>query len=358
IKGDAVIEWTDKKEMSYGDFKVIIPQFTGNNFHYDASQKALLYTLKIKEPISFNEGKVTITNVAYETITTSQLGDLASENIPKTINASLNVSISRDIKDAFINLSPIIKDDFGFKRIKSFSYQVDANTTRISQSSKSASTNSIINSVLATGNWYQFYVEKSGVYKITKTFLQQLGLDPNTLDPRKIKIYGNGGRMLPLSNSIFYPNDLSENAIQINGEVDGIFNNDDYILFYAEGVDTWNQESLTFTNLYDTKSYYYITIQGADGKRIAPMAQPSGSSTLNITSFDNQQYHEVDLINVARLGRQWFGESFEVKDEQEFDFNFPNFDPSTPVKVLLTAASAAFTPTTLNVTANGTAVGT
>nr|WP_315234179.1 type IX secretion system sortase PorU [uncultured Flavobacterium sp.] len=358
IKGDAVIEWTDKKEMSYGDFKVIIPQFTGNNFHYDASQKALLYTLKIKEPISFNEGKVTITNVAYETITTSQLGDLASENIPKTINASLNVSISRDIRDAFINLSPIIKDDFGFKRIKSFSYEVDTNTARISQSSKSASTNSIINSVLATGNWYQFYVEKSGVYKITKTFLQQLGLDPNTLDPRKIKIYGNGGRMLPLSNNIFYPNDLSENAIQINGEADGIFNNDDYILFYAEGVDTWNQESLTFTNLYDTKSYYYITIQGADGKRIAPMAQPSGSSTLNITSFDNQQYHEVDLINVARLGRQWFGESFEVKDEQEFDFNFPNFDPSTPVKVLLTAASAAFTPTTLNVTANGTAVGT
>ena len=48
IKGDAVIEWTDKKEMSYGDFKVIIPQFTGNNFHYDASQKTLLYTLKIR----------------------------------------------------------------------------------------------------------------------------------------------------------------------------------------------------------------------------------------------------------------------------------------------------------------------
>ena len=47
IKGDTAIEWTDKKEMSYGDFKVIIPQFIGNNFHYDASQKALVYTLKI-----------------------------------------------------------------------------------------------------------------------------------------------------------------------------------------------------------------------------------------------------------------------------------------------------------------------
>ncbi|MFV8336483.1 type IX secretion system sortase PorU [Flavobacterium sp. RSP29] len=358
IKGDAVIEWTDKKEMSYGDFKVIIPQFAGENFHYDASQKTLLYTLKIKEPVSFDEGKIKLTKVIYETITTAQLGDLAPENIPKTANASLKVTISRDLKDAFINLSPIIKDDFGFKRIKSFSYEVDANTARISQSSKSTSTNSITNSVLTTGNWYQFYIEKSGVYKITKTFLQQLGLDANTLDPRKIKIYGNGGRMLPLSNSLFYPNDLSENAIQINGEADGIFNNDDYILFYAEGVDTWNPESLTFTNLFDTKSYYYITVQGSDGKRIVPMPQPSGSSTVTVTSFDDHQYHEVDLINIARLGRQWFGESFEVKDEQEFDFNFPNFDASTPVKLMITGASAAFAPTTFSVTTNGTAAGT
>ena len=283
---------------------------------------------------------------------------MASENIPKTINASLKINISRDIKEAFINLSPIIKDDFGFKRIKSFSYEVENNTTQISQFSKSTSTNSIVSSVLATGNWYQFYIEKSGVYKINKSFLQQLGIDVNTLDPRKIKIYGNGGRMLPLLNSVLYPNDLIENAIQVNGEADGIFNNDDYILFYAEGVDTWSQESLTFTNLYDTKSYYYITIQGTDGKRIVSMAQPSGTSTLNLTTFDDHQYHEVDLINIARLGRQWFGESFEVKDEQEFNFNFPNIDSSTPVKLLLTAASAAFTPTTLNVAANGTAVGT
>ena len=358
IKGNAVIEWTDKKEMSYGDFKVIIPQFEGNNFHYVASQKTLLYTLKTKEPVSFNEGKVIITNITYETITTDQLGDLDFKNIPKTINATLRVNISRDTKEAFITLSPIIKDDFGFKRITSFSYEVEANTTRISQASKSASTNSITNSVLTTGNWYQFYIEKSGVYKITRTFLQQLGLDVNTLDPRKIKIYGNGGRMLPLSNSVFYPNDLTENAIQIDGEADGIFNNEDYILFYGEGVDTWNPESLTFTNLYDTKSYYYITVQGTDGKRITPMAQPSGNSTLTVTSFDDHQYHEVDLINIARLGRQWFGESFEVKDEQEFDFTFPNIDSATPVKLMLTAASAAFTPTSLNATANGTAAGT
>jgi hypothetical protein len=46
--------------------------------------------------------------------------------------------------------------------------------------------------------------------------------------------------MLPLSNNIYYPSDLTENAIQLIGENDGIFDNEDYILFYAEGIDTYN----------------------------------------------------------------------------------------------------------------------
>jgi hypothetical protein len=79
------------------------------------------------------------------------------------------------------------------------------------------------------------------------------------MDPRTISLYGTGGRMLPLSNSINYPNDLIENAIKVVGERDGIFNNDDYILFYGEGIENWNTESRTNLNLYDSKSYYYIT---------------------------------------------------------------------------------------------------
>jgi hypothetical protein len=55
--------------------------------------------------------------------------------------------------------------------------------------------------------------------------------------------------MLPLSNNIYYPSDLTENAIQLIGENDGIFDNEDYILFYAEGIDTYNVESQTYNNI-------------------------------------------------------------------------------------------------------------
>lgn len=356
IKGDIAIEWLEKKEMSFGNFTINIPQFVGNCYDYDTSKKALFYTLNLSESNSIAGNSVQITNVVYETLATSQLGDLDPENIPKTPSASLKTNQSRDLKQVFLVLSPIVKDELGFKRIKSFSYSINGGSSRISQTSKT--TGVITNSVLATGDWYQFYVEKSGVYKISKSFLQQLGLDVNKVDPKKIKIYGNGGRMLPLLNSTYYPLDLAENAIEIIGESDGVFNNEDYILFYAEGVDTWNNDSQTNVNLYDTKSYYYVNVQGSDGKRIQNMIQPTGASTLNLNTFDDYQFHELDLINVVRLGRQWFGESFDINQDQEFTFTFPNIDSTTPVKLNINAASSAFTATSFKVSANGQDVGT
>ncbi|MBP6760121.1 MAG: type IX secretion system sortase PorU, partial [Flavobacterium sp.] len=357
IKGDITIEWIEKQEMSFGDFKINLPQFTGNCYNYNASEKALFYTLTLPELNSFNENSIQITNVVYESISTSQLGDLNPAKVPKNPSPSLKTTQSRNLKQNFLTISPIVKDEFGFKRIKSFSYSINiVSNSRMAQTNKS--TGVIYNSVLASGDWYQFYVEKSGVYKISKSFLQQLGLDVGSVNPKKIKLYGNGGKMLPLSNSIYYPTDLTENAIEIVGESDGIFNNEDYILFYAEGVDTWNQESQTNLNLYDTKSYYYITVQGNDGKRIPNMVQPTGASTLNLSTFDDYQFHELDLINIARLGRQWFGEAFDIKQDQEFSFSFPNIDTTAPIKLNIAAGSASFTPTSFKVSANESNVGT
>ena len=356
-KGDITIEWLEKKEMYFGDYKINVPLFAGKSYSYDSSEKSIFYILNLTDSGSFVGNSVQLTNVVYESVSVSQLRDLDLENIPKTPSATLKTTISRDVKQLFLVLSPIVRDELAYKRIKSFSYSVNGNASRISQTtSKSATV--VTNSVLATGDWYQFYVEKSGVYKISNSFLQQLGLDVSSVDPKKLKIYGNGGRMLPLSNNLYYPSDLTENAIQVIGESDSVFNNEDYILFYAEGVDTYNEESQTNNNLYDTKSYYYVTVQGDDGKRIRDMDQPTGTIYQNITSFDDYQYHELDLVNIVNLGRQWFGESFDINQEQEFSFNFPNIDTTSPVKLMVKAASAAFTNTTFKVTANGQNTGT
>ncbi|WP_115888235.1 type IX secretion system sortase PorU [Flavobacterium cutihirudinis] len=356
INGSFTIDWHAKKEMSFGEFKTTIPYFSGNSFRYDITKKNITLLLFLNESGYSNNTSIKISNIVYESVSSNDLGDLAGENIAEKPNETLKIATSRGKKELFLSLSPIIKEGNSFKRIRSFSYSSAENTAKNTNTFSTQKNNSISNSVLATGDWYRFYVEKSGVYKLSKSFLQSLGFDTN-IDPRRIKIYGNGGKMLPLSNSTFYPDDLTENAIQIIGESDGVFNNEDYILFYAEGVENWNNESLTNINIFSSKSYYYITIVGSDGKRISNIAQPSGNSTLELNTFDDYQYHEIDQTNIAHLGRQWFGESFDVNQEQEFAFNFLNLETTVPVKIELVAASAAFTPTSFAVSANGQNIG-
>lgn len=350
-KGDVAIEWSANSEMIFGNHVKHIPHFKGSSYCYDSNLESVSYNLNLANSAVFDENSLQITNLIYETISITDLGDLEISNIPNAVKASIYSVESRNLRQTFLKIAPIIKDNSGYKRVKSFSYNLNFGSTRKLGANKKSS--SVSNSVLATGEWFRFYIEKSGVYKISKTFLQELGVNLNGLDPKKIKIFGNGGKMLPLSNSIDYSSDLTENAIQVQGENDGVFNNDDFVLFYGEGVDNWNDESQTNLNLYDSKSYYYITVQGDDGKRISDMLQPSGGAALNLSTFDDYRFHEVDLVNIAHLGRQWFGETFDISQDQEFSFDFPNIDATVPVKVNIALASAAYTPTSFKVLANG-----
>jgi hypothetical protein len=358
INGSLTLDWQNKKEMAFGDLQIKIPFFSGSSFRYDTTKKSITLLLNLNESGYSNSNSIQITNVAYENISIADLGDLALENIPEKLNETLKTTLSRDKRQTFLSLSPILREGNSFKKLKSFSYSTTVSTSKNSTSSSYQKSNLVYNSVLASGDWYRFYVEKSGVYKISKSFLQSLGFDPSKVDPRRIKIYGNGGKMLPLANNTYYPEDLTENAIQITGESDGVFNNEDYILFYGEGVENWNTESQTNLNLYDTKSYYYITVTGSDGKRISNTNPPTGNSTLELNTFDDYQFHEIDKTNIAHLGRQWFGESFDITQEQEFEFSFANLETSVPVKIELNAASAAYTPTSFTVAANGQNIGT
>lgn len=343
VNGNFTVNWIEKTKVYQDSSSVVAPQFQGVNFRFDDVNKSVSLVLVLPVSVSVEEKSLQILNTVYETVSVSQLGDLSLKAVPSALNAVAQNSNARDKLYVSVSLSPIIKDGSGFKRLKSFSYSLGRKTSADLPGNREF--NAVSNSVLQNGDWYRFYVEKSGVYKISKSFLQQLGLKLNNVDPHRIKIYGNGGKMLPLSNNVAYPIDLTENAVYFEGEDDGVFNNEDYILFYAEGVDNWSQENRSHNNLYDSKSYYYVTIQGEAGKRITAMPNPSGPGT-TITTFDDYQYHELDLVNFARLGRKWFGEDLSLGEEQTFDFNFPNAVPNSNMSVLVTGASSGNTNAT------------
>jgi hypothetical protein len=353
-KNDVVLNWTDGVKTSVGDRAIAIPQFDSQYMDYNADKKELFFIQKFPVATAIRENSVQITNVIYESITPKQLGNLDGAAVPSAVNAVLISFKARNDWYGMLKLSPIVKDGSGYKRIKSFSYSYAFDNPGLTTLG-TEDFDVISNSVLASGDWYRFYVEKSGVYKVTKSFLQQLGMNTNT-DPRSIKIYGNGGRMVPLLNSTEYPSDLAENAITFIGEDDGQFGDGDYILFYAEGVDNWSRENGTHNNLYADRSYYYVTAQGGAGKRMEAMGQPAGAVTTTTTNFDEYMYHEKDLVNIARLGRKWHGEAFNVNNSQEFEFTVPDIE-SMPATVIVSAAANAVVSTSMAVKVNGAAVG-
>jgi hypothetical protein len=200
-------------------------------------------------------------------------------------------------------------------------------------------------------------VEETGVYRITKNFLTDLGV-PSTIDPRSIKIFGQGGQMLPLENSANYPFDLTENAIKFVGEEDGVFNNEDYILFYAEGPYGYNAESNTNINVFTDRSYYFVNIGSGIGKRIQPLSEPESNPEITIGTFHEQQFYEVDEFNLARLGRRWFGDRFDFENDKNFEFEFPRMITSEPIHLRVYAAAAGEVSTSMSVKVNSNEVDT
>lgn len=212
-------------------------------------------------------------------------------------------------------------------------------------------------SVLASGSWYKLRLSQSGIYRISYSELQSMGINPATVDPRNIRIYGNGGGILPEMNSQFRHDDLIENPIIIVGEEDGVFNTDDYIIFYAEGPLTWSFNSSTGyyrhqTNYYDDFSYVFITADAGPGKRIETgnnLPEP----TEIITDFIDRKLHEQELVNLSNTGRTWYGELFDASLSRDFTFNFPNLNSSKQAWIETQVAARHFGVASFQLSING-----
>ncbi len=355
------IVWEDSKTISGGNYTIEIPSFNSENFSY-GFEEGLLFIDQWETNTLINESSVIISNVVYSPIPKINLKDLNLDKIPNKLKFSLKNSSARGKQYAFFELSPIIKDSRnGYQKVVSFQldYKNGAISNRNSSLSKGLKASKIVsNSVLSSGEWYRFYVDETGVFRLSKSFLQRLGVNVNNVDPRNIKLFGHGGRMIPYSNSIPYPFDVPENAIKFVGEEDGVFNNEDYILFYAQGPKEYNEESNTNINCYTDKTYYYINVSSGLGKRIQQFIQPEGTVDLVVDTFEDYKFHEIDEHNIAFLGRRWFGDRFDVDNNKIFEFDFPDLVTTEPINLRVYTAAASTTLSAIEVTVNGVSVST
>jgi hypothetical protein len=184
-------------------------------------------------------------------------------------------------------------------------------------------------SVLASGTWYRMRLKENGIYRVSGNDLKAMGINTSGLNPAHIRLFGNGGGLLPVLNSDPRIDDLAELPIQLIGGEDGSFDASDYFLFYGQGPVRWeyNQLEQTYTHqnhYYDDYANVFITVDNGIGRRIETQPSASGTILASVTNFTDYQVIDEDVNNLTNTGRTWYGDLYDVTLSESYDFNFPN----------------------------------
>jgi len=256
-------------------------------------------------------------------------------DLPSEPKISYQITKAGSDNYAVVDIKPFYKEKNQIKKVVSVSFSLSETISSGFEVQKDFVSNSVLKD--GSGIWYKIAVNRDGIYKIDKSFLESCGINTSNLNPNTINIFGNGEGMLPEKNSLPRIDDLAKNAIFIQGESDGSFDDSDYILFYGWGPHRWNvKNGVEFQrnlNVYSDNSYYFINIDPNNTPlRIENMSEISSPAVFSVTSYDFRDIYENELVNLVGGGKRWYGELFDVELERTFNFSVPNID-TVPVKI-------------------------
>lgn len=339
----------------------VMMHFEGAQF--DGSPQSFPYFVKrLPNPHPGYQTQVVLINPVFEPLVTTSEVDWSK--VTAQVGVSSQIMFEKKKEYLGVSLLPFIKDAAGQKqRLVSFELLYEAGPP-INQSSLRTAASNVANSVLSTGTWVKLAVNQTGIYKITAAQLSQYGLDANQVDPSQVRLFGNGGGMLPRLNSQFRHDDLAENAIEVfDGGVLGRFDGNDYILFYGESSTSWsldaNGKFVHELHLLSDDTYYFLTPQlalGTPPKRIISRGSSVLLPNYFVSDFDDRQFHEVERFNFIKSGRQWYGEQFDVNLTQTFNFNFPNILSGSRVHIKSNLIARSFSPSYFRMNYNGQSI--
>jgi len=193
-------------------------------------------------------------------------------------------------------------------------------------------------SLLAAGTIHRIAVSKSGVYKLDYNFIKdKIKIDPASISPDRIIIAGNGAGRIPQWSALPRTDDLEQISTLGVGLDDGHFNEGDYILWYAEGPERWQFDTINRVynmdkNIYDNANHYYVIINGPQRTK---MVTETNGSIADYVSTTSQFYQRLEDEKVNLLGRyrppgsgqKWYGDEMSVLNQLNYTnrFDFTDF---------------------------------
>jgi hypothetical protein len=352
-------EWLQSKNITIDGANIELLKFKGAL--YDDAQPGLpVFLTEIS--VDKNDGRISIEEIISEPISWNYWQEKEQE---KFNDIQLSASVEKEGNNYFakIILIPLFKKSGQWHKITS---------ARIvflpfnKAESNLRNTNFKQESVLKTGNIFQLSIPQKGVYQIKTDFIRsQLKLDPATIDPKQIKLYAGQSGMLPFAVNIPNIDDLEEIPIKVFGEDDGKWDPNDYIVFYAEGANTWTEDiekqSFTFqNNFYSNTQFLYLILSPQNGKRIINQKNQTESPQFSKES-DQYNVFEEEKINLLEAwesaegsGNEWYGDLFKNAREYKYNnvFTFPGIIPTFQTKVNALMVLRSLESSSFNLTIN------
>jgi hypothetical protein len=228
------------------------------------------------------------------------------------------------------------------------------------QNSSTLAKRTAVNSALSSGNWYKLEVREDGMYKIDATYLRTLGIDRGSIASiRDLKIYGNNGLALP--ENLLQPRaaDLTMHAalyVDVNGN--GKFDDDDYILFYGQGITGWTYLSFDrdfshYTNPYTNSNFYFLQYapQNAASKEMSTVQTPSSGVTVSTTV--GKIFFDEERTNVTHSGLEWYSAPMNPNDSRVIANKLNGYLAGTPVRYKYEMLSRSDVTTAFNIEESG-----
>ena len=170
-------------------------KFAGCSFGDDA-RSLPVFSERFSVP-GKSELEVEIISVQWESFAKKPSSD--DVNLFNDLKISTLIEHERNLFFGRVKFIPIRKVGGTFERATSFSLNIRVKPLPIPATPATDRDGFTYTSVLNSGNIYKFGVAQNGIYKLDYTFLKnELGItNLDNIDPRSIRLYGNGGAMLP-----------------------------------------------------------------------------------------------------------------------------------------------------------------
>ena len=293
---------------------------------FDAFSDADLYPTSLL--FGLPDKKIPITNIQY----------YKKSKIPFKSNHDqiigydwINFQKLKNLNTGTLRISPLSKDNHYYKKIRlTIDLKVPSVSYRLPNNSEinflknrlinwdtakkwflESNRSTYKNTNYPQGTWYQFFIEKDGLYSISYETLSNTIENISNIDPRSISIFLSSdlGRSRTQNFDQEILDNLLEIPLYIDGEDDGVFNSNDKIIFYGRGPSgfDFNQNGLIWNqNLYFNKNSCMLLVPYDNqnrGKRVLQATQPESGMLIDYGIVSN--HIEFDLTNLSSSGIEW-----------------------------------------------------